>query len=519
MTSASSWDSRAMQAAENPSSATAACQAKSSVMTSSDKSQTCVNDSQTQTSSRTSEADSTSVGKSCKPFYDACCRETSSHLLSHTEIDSAASDSSSSSTCLSKMVERSWFSTQLMFHRNENSQKTCLQCFTSSHAGCKDYVGTKVKSRRIRIYPTTRQKNLFSRWLGVSRKFYNEAVDWYDSKDKDTVNWMEVAKRILHSHDEGYVKEVPYQVKKIAVKDAFQAFMNGCRKAKQTGKPFSLKFRSRKDSVQSCYIPKSAITEKGIYIRIGGSLKMTERHLLSNAIADSRLVREYGNKWYIVIPLSLGDTRFPTSENQGMGDVVAIDPGIRTFVTYFSENGHFGKIGSSFQELMSLHHRIDKLCSRIAHCKDKRKRMTLRRAQGRLRFRLRNLVDELHWKAVNFLVRNFSVIILPTFCTSGMVKKGKRKIRKSVVRAMQSYRFFEFSERLALKCKEYGVLLLRSDESYTSMTNSFTGELMNIGSKAHFMYEGVRVDRGLNGARNILLRAVRDSSLCSNAHV
>lgn len=353
----------------------------------------------------------------------------------------------------------------------------------------------------------------------MSRKFYNEAVEWYNRQDKDTVNWMEVAKRLLHSHDECYVKEVPYQVKKIAVKDAFHAFMNGCRKAKQTGKPFSMKFRKRKDSVQSCYIPKSAITEKGIYSRIGGSLKMAERHLLSNAIADSRLVREYGNKWYIVIPLSFGDTRLPTSENQGMGDVVAIDPGIRTFVTYFSENGHFGKIGSSFQELMSLHHRIDKLCSRIAQCKDKRKRMTLRRAQGRLRFRVRNLVDELHWKTVNFLVRNFSVIILPTFGTSGMVKKDRRKIRKSVVRAMQSYRFFEFSERLALKCKEYGVLLLRSDESYTSMTNSFTGELMNIGGRAHFMHEGVRVDRDLNGARNILLRAVRDSSLCGNAHV
>ena len=97
--------------------------------------------------------------------------------------------------------------------------------------------------------------------------------------------------------------------------------------------------------------------------------------------------------------------------------------------------------------------------------------------------------------------------------------EGRRKIRKSVVRAMQSYRFFEFSERLALKCKEYGILLLRSDESYTSMTNSFTGELMNIGSRAHFIHEGVRVDRDLNGARNILLRAVRDSSLCVNAHV
>lgn len=45
------------------------------------------------------------------------------------------------------------------------------------------------------------------------------------------------------------------------------------------------------------------------------------------------------------------------------------------------------------------------------------------------------------------------------------------------------------------------------------------GELMNIGGRAHFMHEGVRVDRDLNGACNSMLRAVRDSSLCGNAHV
>ena len=93
-----------------------------------------------------------------------------------------------------------------------------------------------------------------------------------------------------------------------------------------------------------------------------------------------------------------------------------------------------------------------------------------------------------------------------------MVKKGKRKLRKSVVRSMQSFRFYEFSQRLEMKCKEYGVLLIRSNESYTSRTNSFNGELMNIGSREWFVYDDVTVNRDVNGARNILLRAMRDSS-------
>ena len=93
-----------------------------------------------------------------------------------------------------------------------------------------------------------------------------------------------------------------------------------------------------------------------------------------------------------------------------------------------------------------------------------------------------------------------------------MVKRGGRKINKTVVRAMQSYRFYEFGERLRVKCEEYGVTLLRVNEAYTSKTNSFNGDVFNIGSRSSFVYDGFTVDRDINGARNILLRAMRDSS-------
>lgn len=79
---------------------------------------------------------------------------------------------------------------------------------------------------------------------------------------------------------------------------------------------------------------------------------------------------------------------------------------------------------------------------------------------------------------------------------------------------MQSYRFFEFSERLKNKCLEYGCILIRSNEAYTSKTNSFNGEVFNVGSRKRFKYDGIHVDRDINGARNILLRAMRDSSAC-----
>lgn len=192
---------------------------------------------------------------------------------------------------------------------------------------------------------------------------------------------------------------------------------------------------------------------------------------------------------------------------------MAVDPGVRSFATYFSENGYFGSVGDGYDRILRLHLKIDRLCSlRDKHKADKHKYRNVGRKILRIRARIKDLVNDLHWKTAEFLARNFSVVIYPTYETSGMVRKEGRKLRKTVVRAMQSYRFYEFSQRLQQKCDEYGTLLIRSNEAYTSKTNSFTGAIMNIGSRKSFKYDGVTVDRDVNGARNILLRAMRDSS-------
>ena len=58
------------------------------------------------------------------------------------------------------------------------------------------------------------------------------------------------------------------------------------------------------------------------------------------------------------------------------------------------------------------------------------------------------------------------------------------------------------------------ILRMRNEFDFPRGTNSFTGELINIGSKEYFQYSGITVNRDINGARNILLRAMRDSSAC-----
>ena len=397
-----------------------------------------------------------------------------------------------------------------MYHRNGSSRKTCFRFFMSSHAVCTASGDTRVKSRRIRVYPTHEQRKLFRQWFGVARKVYNTSVEYYNREDKPTVAWMAVAKTVLSELSEDYVKSVPYQIKKMAVRDCYNAFRNGCSKAKRSGVGFRLSFRSRKEPRQSCYIPKSALSDSGIYRTISGRLKIKEKELLRNGWQDLRLVCEYG-RWYLSVPVIVDMTQ--GGESQAPEDVVALDPGIRSFITYFSEEGRLGHVGNgSFQRILGYHSKMEKLISKRSTTDDKKRRRNLYRRIERIRLKIRDLVDEMQWKTADFLTGNFGVIILPTFNTSEMVRRDGRNLRKTTVKAMQSLRFYEFSQRLAQKCSERGVLLVRSNEAYTSRTNSLNGDIMRIGGRKSFRYDGVTVDRDINGARNILIRAMRDSS-------
>ena len=458
---------------------------------------------QCENNSKTSEVDLTLKEKDYKPFWDYSCELISSHLLSHVQIDSADLE-----TCLSKQVSKSWFLTENKFNQINDSQKNSLQSYKTSFVECENLENSQIKSRKIRIYPTQQQKILFKKWFGVSRKFYNETLVIY--KNGSDKVWHKVYQEIAENNkDYDYIKSVPYQVKKISVKDYTDALSINKKKAKILGKPFEMKFRSKKTPKQSCFIPKTAISSSGIYHRIAGKLKMKERQWFENEdINDCRLTLEFG-KWFILIPKEVKTT--PIENQEG---VVAIDPGIRTFVTYFSTEGYFGKLGKgAFERILRLNLKIDKLISKMSKETNKHKKSNLKRSIFKIRFKIINLIDELHWKTIKFLTSRFKVIIFPPFSVSKMIKKSKRKLSKKVVRSMSCFRFFEFKERLKLKCKENGITFIESSEAFTSRTNSFTGKLIeNLGSKEKFEFDNILVDRDINGARNILIRAMRDAS-------
>ena len=312
---------------------------------------------------------------------------------------------------------------------------------------------------------------------------------------------MQAAKLILQSLPE-WASEIPYALKKFAVNEAYQAFYSGCKKARASGAPFQLHFRSRKDPKQSCFIPHSSVHALGVYPRIAKELRLSEA--LPDNCKDSRLVCQSG-RWYLVVPFAV---KVGSSDNQGR--VVALDPGVRTFITGYSEYSAF-KIGEAdFSRIQRLCAHLDRLRSKVATSKS-RKRYSLKKAMKRMQWKIWDLVDELHWKTIRFLTENFDLILLPTFETSQMVNKSHRKIRSKTVRSMLTFAHFKFKQRLKYKAGLLGKTVLDVNEAYTSKTASWTGEVKKIGGSKRITSGGFTVDRDLNGARGIFLRALVDT--------
>lgn len=190
----------------------------------------------------------------------------------------------------------------------------------------------------------------------------------------------------------------------------------------------------------------------------------------------------------------------------------ALDPGVRTFMTFISE-ASYGYLGNdSNLQIQKLCFKLDKLISKMSSSSSAQKKR-FKKATDRLKSRIQHMVKELHHKTAKFLVDHFDVILLPSFESSKMVSKSRHKIRSKTVRQMLTLSHYQFKKHLEWKAWECSkVALTNINEAYTSKTVSWTGEIKKIGgSRVIKDKDGRYMNRDLNGARGIFLRALVDT--------
>ncbi|CAG8580437.1 6062_t:CDS:2 [Cetraspora pellucida] len=209
-------------------------------------------------------------------------------------------------------------------------------------------------------------------------------------------------------------------------------------------------------------------------------------------------------------------------ETQDVIHAVSIDPGVRTPFTWYSPTKGAGKIGNrDIGRIYRLCKYMDDLISRkdkLSNSKSKRKKKKasrLDKAVHRMRRKIYRLQNEIHRKTIKFLTDEFDIIVIPPFETSNMINRKTRKINKKTVKRMLGWSHYKFKQRLISKSKEKGNKVIFQNEAYTSKTCSWCGNMQNIsGSKIYKCKNcNIEIDRDVNGARGILLRALLDGAM------
>ena len=187
-----------------------------------------------------------------------------------------------------------------------------------------------------------------------------------------------------------------------------------------------------------------------------------------------------------------------------------IDPGVRTFMTAFGNQG-----------CMEYKHHEDvlkKLDTKIKFMKSKRTlktRRVLKRKFTKVEIRKENLVNELHWKTIVHILKTNDFIFYGDIKSHDIVKGGKNRTLNT---GMNNLKHYQFKQRLLFKAVERGKQVYETKEHYTTQTCSFCGSMYKPGCTSVYSCAGCKrnLGRDVNAAKNILMKGLVTNGLFTN---
>ncbi len=366
-------------------------------------------------------------------------------------------------------------------------------------------------TRKIKISPTTEQQNILNKWINTSRYTYNEAIHKIE-KEKQKINFYKLRnnivpkKKIIKTKD--WILETPKDIRANSIREVVSMYKTAFTNKKQGNiAKFKMKFRSKKLNKESISIPKTAIkiSENKKSINLFTSYLKTPIKVFKELIPDIKneikLIHEKRtNDWYICIPVEYNIN----SENQG--NIVSIDPGVKTFQTLYDPNGNVTQIGTSDMKniLKKLYQKIDKYKS----LRQKSKGKTKRNISKKIYFfnkKFNNLITEIHNKTCVYIYKSYNNVLISNI--SNVKSKNKNNNR-----CILNWSHSKFIDRLTHHMHKNGKKINIITEEFTSKTCGNCGWLNEkLSNKDIFCCRscGLNISRDVNGARNILLKHLK----------
>lgn len=360
-----------------------------------------------------------------------------------------------------------------------------------------------MRSIKVKLKLSPEQKKTIKGWMHTSRYIYNKAVCLINEGIKP--NFMEIRNKIVTAKNNPDIKEweldTPKDIRAGAVKSAVTAFKS-CTSNLKNGNIEKFKLRGKsKRQIRHCIdIPKTAIK-----INKDGRIKIFSRYIKSDIHPkqkikeiehDSKLIWSYPSEFHLVLPYMKKRT-----ENKPKKETVALDPGIRKFLSGYSREEIFT---CNYKGISGLKEKLDSLNSEKS--KRKKRKTRIRKAILRTQAKIRNKVTQFHYEVIFYLSR-YKNILLPSFESQEFFGE-RRVIGKISARDLMINSHYKFKQRLidSLSLKNNNVFIV--NESYTSKTCGRCGILNDVGSSEIYKCNKCKckIDRDVNGARNVMIK-------------
>lgn len=507
----------------------------------------------------------TSRGKAYQPFWTPVYKELSERLLLPTGTDFAGLGSTLSNNWSSRQVEESQsFKTVTIKHQNKSLQKTFCPSFMSSLVDkweSEVMPIVNLKTVKIKIYPTIKQKKIIDQFIDTSRFVYNRTIEmikkgqkinFQDLRDllvtentkkgldeyKAYDNLIESLRKNLkdetldkeqkklikenidivnqnrrnHMKQFDYIKnpflnafetDTPKDIRSNAVKRCCDAFKTGFTNLKRGYiKHFNMTFKKKTDKIQSIELTPKIISIKDGHLRIAPDFFKEDCVLKTHKLIKFQIVNNVDivrsyKEYYIHLSVKISPK---SCDCINLETIAGVDLGIRTFATVHSHN-------KDMTVITEYKHRADllkKLNLKLALLKTHKR---IRKKQLRkIENRKKNLVDLLHWNFIDSLLSHNDVIYLGDIKSHDIVKDGKNK---TLNLAFNDLKFYQLKQRLLYKAYTAGKKVFMIPEHYTTKTCSCCGIINNdVGSKETFECNHCNLvtGRDMNASKNMKMK-------------
>ena len=371
---------------------------------------------------------------------------------------------------------------------------------------------TLFKCKKYIIYPNEKQREILLRWMDLYNYTYNQTIKYFreniyiNIKNSTSLinNRKNVKNMIKNDKNMNFriyesKNKIPEHTIDNAINDVCKAYKSALSNLKNKNiKHFRLRYKKLHTNKKTLIFESKCFSEKYKTFSVRGLGKDKLKGVPTKINHDCRL-NYIDGEFTLFVPVSINQT---TRKNRSL--ICGLDPGIRTFQTLFSENECVNicvNPKDTFEPLMKKIDKKDGYRSIKAQNKHKKK----------LRKKLKNKVNDLHWKTANYLTDRYENIAIGKLSTIGIVS-NKNNLHSSVKRTAYSLAHFTFRQRLQYMCNKKDVGYYEINEYMTSKTCTKCKTINeNLGSSKLFDCSkcNLKIDRDYCGARNIMLKHLK----------